>query len=316
MARVDLIVPTFNGINLLRVCLRTLEALTYQDFRLIVVDDGSDIPLPDDLVDAFPNASMLRNEQNQGLTKVFNRAIDAGDAEFVVLLNDDTEVEPDWLDELVACADRHMDAGSIASKMRLASNRDLLHSAGDTWSAWGMPGNRGVWLPDVGQYDYEAPIFSACGGAVLYRRSALETVRLANGDLFDTRLFMYCEDVDLGWRLQIAGLPCIFAPDAVVYHHLSATGGGSLASYYVARNLWHLYARSLPAPIWQASRRRILVHQLGRVWRNLQHVREPAARRSLAGTIQGVVDFLKERQPRPDIDLATLGRIRELMIDR
>lgn len=316
MARVDLVVPTFNGVALLRECLRSLESSTYTDFRLIVVDDGSETPLPADLVTSFPGAIVLRNEQNQGLTRVFNRAIDVSDAEFVVLLNDDTEVKPTWLGELVACADRHPDAGSIASKMLLASNRNLIHSAGDTWSAWGMPGNRGVWLPDTGQYDQETEVFSACGGAVLYRRAALERVRLPNGDWFDTRLFMYCEDVELGWRLQLAGLPCWFAPCAVVYHHLSATGGGSLASYYVARNLWHLYARALPTPIWKGSRWRILAHQMGRTWRNLMHAREPAARRSLSGTFHGVVGFLKEQRFRPDFDVATLERVRSLIIDR
>lgn len=316
MARVSLIVPTFNGVALLRECLRSLESSTFTDFQLIVVDDGSDTPLPADLVSLFPNAIILRNEKNQGLTRVFNRAIDASDAEYIVLLNDDTEVEPTWLGELVACADRHPGAGSIASKLLLAPDRGLIHSAGDTWSAWGMPGNRGVWLPDTGQYDQESEIFSACGGAVLYRRSALEEVRLPNGDWFDTRLFMYCEDVELGWRLQLAGLPCWFAPHAVVYHHLSATGGGTLASYYVARNLWLLYARALPEPVWKATRLRIIAHQLGRTRRNLKHVREPAARRSLSGTLHGVLAFMKERQPRPDCDPATLARVKSLIIDR
>lgn len=316
MARVDLIIPTFNGVALLKACLHTLESSTFTDFRLIVVDDGSTVPLDRSLVAPFRNAVILRNEQNQGLTRVFNRAIDASDSEFVVLLNDDTEVEPDWLEELVDCADRYPDAGSIASKMRLASDRDLLHSAGDTWSAWGMPGNRGVWLPDTGQYDVEDEIFSACGGAVLYRRSALESVRLPNGEWFDSRLFMYCEDVELGWRLQIAGYPCRFAPKAVVYHHLSATGGGALASYYVARNLWLLYARTIPQQLWERNRWRIIAHQIGRFCRNLPHLREPAARRSIAGTLRGVTLFLTNRQTRPVPSPATLDRIHGLIIDR
>ena len=143
---------------------------------------------------------------------------------------------------------------------------------------FGMPGNRGVWLDDFGQYDREAAVFSACGGAALYRRSALEAMRAHDGFIFDERLFMYCEDVDVGWRLQTLGWHCIFAPHAVVYHALSATGGGTLASYYVSRNIWMVMALSVPDQFLRPYRSRILAYHLGRLKRTLQHMREPAAR--------------------------------------
>lgn len=316
MNRVDLIVPTFNGTDYLVACLETLRDSTFTDFNLIIVDDGSDEPVEPQVRRIFPAATVLRWEQNQGLTYAFNQAIDATSSELVVLLNNDTEVEPTWLEELVACADRHPEAGSIASKLRLASDRRVIHSAGDTFSVRGMPGNRGVWLDDFGQYDSEEDVFSACGGAVLYRRTALDIVRLPNGDVFDRRLFMYCEDVDLGWRLQLAGLRCIFAPRAVVYHHLSATGGGALASYYVNRNVWFLMARTIPTPLLRPHRDRIVAFHLGRTVRALRRIREPSARRQLAGTIAGVTAYLKHRERPAYSHPVNLNRVQQLLVDR
>ncbi len=316
MARVDVIVPTYNGTAYFLACLKTLALSTFVDFNLIVFDDGSDTPVERDVRAIFPDASILRVEQNAGLTRAFNRAIGFSSAEYIVLLNNDTEVEPDWLHQLVACADRHPCSGSVASKLRLASDRKVLHSAGDTYSVRGMPGNRGVWLEDYGQYDTEGEIFSACAGAALYRREALEAVRLPSGDIFDTRLFMYCEDVDLGWRLQRAGHTCVFAPRAVVYHHLSATGGGKLASRYVSRNLWLVLARSVPPEIRRRYWKRIVAHHLGRFTSTLLAVREPAARRSLAGTFEGLAVFIAERDAAPRLSHDQHERILGLLEHR
>lgn len=316
MARVDLIIPTYNGTAYLCSCLHTLAASSYTDFNLIIFDDGSNPPVAGEVHAIFRDAVVLRTEENVGLTRAFNSAIDSSSSEYVVLLNNDTEVEPEWLGELVACVDRHPEAGSIASKLRLISDRHRLHSAGDTYAVWGMPGNRGVWLDDFGQYDIEGPIFSACAGAALYRRDSLNAVRLSNSDIFDTRLFMYCEDVDLGWRLQCAGYPCVFAPRAIVYHHLSATGGGTLASYYVARNVWQVLARSVPAQIRHRYCRRIMAHHLGRFVKTLRSIREPAARRSLAGTLRGVARFVTNRNASPTLTHRELERILGLLADR
>lgn len=310
---VDLIIPTYNGADLLLDCLRSLRVSTFTDYNLIVFDDGSTEPVAIRVLEIFSNATVLRSATNGGLTRAFNTAIDASNAEYVVLLNDDTEVEPDWVEMLVRCADRHPRAGSIASKLRLASDRKKLHSAGDTYSVRGMPGNRGVWLDDFGQYDAEEEVFSACAGAALYRRSALDAVRLANGDVFDTRLFMYCEDVDLGWRLQLAGYRCVFAPDAVVYHRLSATGGGSLASYFVSRNIWLVLARSVPADIRRTFWKRIAAFHVGRTLRAVRSVRQPASRRQISGTFAGLWLFLTSSRRSNRLDDATMRRIKAMI---
>jgi GT2 family glycosyltransferase len=111
--------------------------------------------------------------------------------------------------------------------MLLFTERDKLHSAGDGFGINGVPINRGVWQKDEGQFDADVYVFGGCGGAVAYRREMLDDI-----GLFDEDLFMYLEDVDLNWRAQLAGYRAVFAPKAVVYHHLSATGGGVIASHH------------------------------------------------------------------------------------
>lgn len=313
MTRVDLIIPTFNGDDWLVRCLASLRSSTFSDFHLWIVDDGSDVPVAPLVEREWPGATVLRSETNIGLARAFNVAIVAGDAEYVVLLNNDTEVEPGWLEALVTCADRHPEAGSVASKLRLLSDRRKLHSAGDYYSVRGMPGNRGVWLDDFGQYDIEGEVFGACGGAALYRRAALETVAIAPGQPFDERLFMYCEDVDLAWRLQRAGWHCVFAPDAIVYHALSATGGGMLASYYVSRNVWLLLARSVPKTVLDPYRSRIGAYHLGRFVRTIRHLREPAARASLRGSMVGFLLWRIALRNQPIAEPATVSTLRDVL---
>jgi GT2 family glycosyltransferase len=311
VTRVDLIVPTYNGSDWLRGCLNTLTQSTFNDFRLVVFDDASTEDIRAVVAESFPSGEIIRVDTNVGLARGFNLAIETGAAEYVVLLNNDTEVDPDWLGELVAAADRHPEAGSIASRMRLLDDRVRLHSAGDYYSVRGMPGNRGVWQEDAGQYDREEEVFSACGGAALYRRAALDAVRLPGGQVFDERLFMYCEDVELGWRLQTSGFCCVYAPRAIVYHALSATGGGTLASYYVARNIWLVRAWSVPRGTLDPWRARAFAYHSGRVLRTLRRLREPAARATLRGTAVGLVRLMLDRRSQPRLPHDEVARLRE-----
>ena len=314
MTRVDLIIPTHNGNEWLERCLRSLALSTFRDYHLWVFDDASDPPAQPVVDRLALSGTVIRVDQNVGLARAFNIAIAHGSATYVVLLNNDTEVEPTWLETLVDCADRHPRAGSVASKLRLLSDRRKLHSAGDYYSVRGMPGNRGVWLDDFGQFDTEEEIFGACGGAALYRRSSLDDIALRPGVWFDERLFMYCEDVDLAWRLQRRGWSCIFAPDAVVYHALSATAGGPLASYYVARNVWLLLGRSIPSDVLRPYRHRILAYHLGRIMRSARHIRHPAARATLRGTAVGLVTFASHRTPPRLNDSRDIERLRALLV--
>jgi GT2 family glycosyltransferase len=173
-----------------------------------------------------------------------------------------------------------------AAKMRLFDRRDTLHSAGDGYGADGIPFNRGVWQRDEGQFDQPGWIFGGCGGAVAYRRAMLDQV-----GPFDESFFMYCEDVDLNWRSQLAGWKCWYTPEAVVYHKLSASGDGTGASYYTGRNTVWVIAKNYP----DALLRKYWTHILRAQWAvshaALRAWRGRAARARLRGQLAGFLEW-------------------------
>jgi GT2 family glycosyltransferase len=233
---IDIIIPNYNGAALLPTCLDSLRAQTRRDFCVVVVDDGS----TDDSVALvrrrYPEVQVIALPRNRGLAAAVNAGIEATGGEYVVLLNNDTEAHPRWLEHLIGALDRYPAYAFAASKLMLFDRRDHFHSAGDYYRLDGVPGSRGVWQRDIGQFDVMEEVFGPCAGAAAYRRAALEELA-EQGRVFDEDLVMYCEDVDLNVRARLRGMRTVYVPRAVVYHRLSATGGGALASYYCGRNL-------------------------------------------------------------------------------
>lgn len=281
---IDIIIPTYNGAALLPTCLDALRAQTRRDFCVTVVDDGSTDQTRALLAECYPEARLLSLPRNRGLAAAVNAGIAATAQPYVVLLNNDTEAERTWLAELVGALDRHPGYAFAASKLRLFDRRDHLHSAGDFYRPNGEPGSRGVWERDRGQYDAVSEVFGPCAGAAAYRRSALDLLA-EGGRVFDEDLVMYCEDVDLNLRARRRGLRTIFVPTAVVYHRLSATGGGTLASYYCGRNFALVWVKNMPAPLARRFWPALLASQLGFAVHSLRHLREPAARARLRGQV-------------------------------
>lgn len=297
MPRVSVIIPNWNGARFLPVCLRALERQTFRDFEIVVVDNASTDDSRALLARDFPKARVLALDTNRFFAGAVNHGIRATQSEIVVLLNNDTEAEPTWLEELMRALDGSPRAGMAATKLRLFDERAKLHSAGDFYRADGVPGNRGVWETDTGQYDDPAvppPLFGVCGGACAYRRAMLDEI-----GLFDEDLEFNCEDVDLNWRARLAGYACAFAPRAVVYHMLSASGGGKFASYYVGRNFIATLAKNYPLGLWRKYRRKILAAQFAITRDALKHWRGEAARARLRGQLAGLwalPRFLRKRQ--------------------
>jgi GT2 family glycosyltransferase len=220
----------------------------------------------------------------------------AAQGEFVVLLNNDTEADSHWIEEVVAAFERHPEAGLVASKMLLFDQRDTFHTAGDFYRVNGIPGNRGVWQKDEGQYDREEPVFNACGGSAAYRKTMLDQIGLLDEDFFFS-----CEDLDLAWRAQLAGWRCIYAPRAVVYHKLKASGGGVTASFHDGRNFIYLLAKDYPGDLWRAHWRAILRAQLRITVEALRAWRGAAARARLRGQLAGLLGIPKMLRKRSQV---------------
>jgi len=297
---IDIIIPNYNGAELLPTCLEALRRQTRRDFCVVVADDGSADGSRALLARKYPEVQVVALPENRGLAAAVNAAFEVTGGEYVVLLNNDTEAHPRWIEQLIGALDRFPDYAFAASKLLLFDRRDHIHSAGDFYRIDGVPGNRGVWQRDTGQFDALEEVFGPCAGAAAYRRAALETLA-ERGQVLDQDLVMYCEDVDLNLRARLRGLRTLYVPRAVVYHRLSATGGGALASYYCGRNFILVWIKNMPAPLILRHWPALLRAQLGFTFEALRHIREPAARARLRGQLAGLralPQFLRKRSGR------------------
>ena len=282
MPLASIIIPNWNGIHHLPDCLDALRAQTYGQTEVILVDNGSTDGSQAFVTEHYPEVHLLELERNLGLTGGNNIGFDAARGEILISLNNDTEAHPRFIEALVTALIEQPEAGMAAAKMLLFDRRDHIHSAGDGYGQDGIPFNRGVWQRDEGQFDEPGWIFGGCGGAVAYRRAMLDDI-----GMFDESFFMYCEDVDLNWRAQLAGWRCWYAPQAVVYHKLSATGGGPIASYYTGRNTLWVIAKNYPGTLLRKYWPRIVRAQWAVTRDALRAWRGEAARARLRGQLAG-----------------------------
>jgi len=230
--RLTAAVLNYNGRELLEIILPSLAAQSYDDFDVVVIDNGSTDSSCGYLAEHWPQVRAVGvGPRNIGVTAALNVCLQASTSELVALLNNDLELHPDCLAELVRALDEHPEAGSAAAKLMDFQDRDVLDGAGDIYLWSGEANRRGQGDRDVGQYEQPQAIFGACGGAAAYRRSALEAV----GE-FDEQFFAIYEDVDWSFRAQLAGFSCRYVPTAIVYHMGSATLGRGLSDFTLYHN--------------------------------------------------------------------------------
>jgi len=276
----SVVIPNWNGQRFLTTCLEALLRQTYPALEIIIVDNASSDGSQSFIRQHYPQVTLIELASNRGFTGACNVGIEAAAGEFVALLNNDTEVDEGWAAAVVAAFGRDARVGLVASKMLLFEQRDHIHTAGDGFSTDGRAINRGVWQKDEGQYDREEYVFSACGGSAAYRRAMLDEVGLLDDDFF-----FLLEDIDLGWRAQLAGWRALYTPQAIVYHYLSATGGGATASFYDGRNAIFVLVKNLPLALWRKHGRAILRRQACLAWEALRAWRGQAARALLRGML-------------------------------
>jgi len=240
-SRLTVVIPTYNGRALLDRMLCSLVGQTFRPARVVVVDDCSDDGTIAHLHAHWPEVDAIARASRGGVTAALNDCLRAADTELVGLFNNDMELDPSCLAELVAELDRHPEAASVTPKMLDFSERNVLDGAGDLLVWRGGATRRGHGELDRGQFDQPEDVFGACGGSAVYRRSALDRV----GYLYEP-YFAYYEDVDWAFRAQLAGLRCRYAASAILYHRGSATLGRGLSDF----NGYHLWRN----PIWLVAR--------------------------------------------------------------
>jgi hypothetical protein len=200
-------------------------------------------------------------QTNSGVTAALNACLNAArDTELVALFNNDVELDPDCLGELVSDLRGHPQAGSATPKLLDFAAREVIDGAGDVLLWAGHGHRRGHGERDVGQYDRPVDVFGACGGAAVYRRTALDDV-----GSFDEDFYTFFEDVDWSLRAQLAGYTSRYVPSAVAYHMGSATLGKGLtdfARYYLWRNSVWLIVKGIPGSLLLRHAPQLLAGQL------------------------------------------------------
>jgi GT2 family glycosyltransferase len=284
----SVIIPHWNGRRHLDDCLSALRRQSWRDFETILVDNGSSDGSQAYVRQAFPEVRLVELGRNHGFTGACNAGYAVAQGEFLVLLNNDTAAEPGWLAALESAFRRHPRAGILASKLRLFDQPQRLHAAGDYYRCDGIPGNRGVWQLDEGQFDREEAVFGACGAAAAYRRQMVAEV-----GFLDDVFYFSCEDVDIAWRAHLAGWQVIYVPTAVVYHKLKATGGNVTSSFYDGRNFLYLIWKNVPTSLLRRYGRLIVRAQFAISRQALRAWRGQAARARLRGQLAGLLGFFR-----------------------
>lgn len=217
MTAVSVVVPSWNGEQLLGRCLESLRRQTAAAAEVIVVDNGSTDGSPAMIARSFPEVRLIRLGRNRGFAAAVNAGIRASQTELVALLNNDAEAEPGWLAALVDAL-RGERVGMVASKILDAADPGRIEGIGLEVDPEGNPRQIGRGEPDGPVFSSPREVFGPIGAAALYRRTLLDEV-----GLFDEDFFAYLEDVDLAWRARRAGWRCMYAPAAVVLHRRGST---------------------------------------------------------------------------------------------
>jgi GT2 family glycosyltransferase len=236
------VVVNWNRRELLRACLDSLARQADASFEIIVVDNGSTDGSADLAASQF-GARVIRNAENRGFCAANNQGIAAARGEFIALLNNDAEAEPGWLAALHRACSKRPDVGMAASKVLVWEDPKRIDKAAHLMFPDGQNRGRGSGALDEGQFDREEEALWPDGCAAMYRG---EMLREIGG--FDEDFFAYGDDAELGLRARIAGWRCIYAPDAVVWHHRGSTMGKGSAQRLalIERNRVLLAAKLFP----------------------------------------------------------------------
>ena len=243
MKKVTIIIPNYNGLQFLEPCLNSLRAQTCQDFDILVVDNASVDESVPFLRENYPEVRVDVMETNLGFAGGVNYGIRHCETPYVILLNNDTESDPHYVEEMIKAIEKNDKIFSVSSRMVNFYKRELMDDAGDLYTIFGWAVQRGIRQP-VGSYNKPKRVFSACAGAAIYRRALFDEI-----GLFDEMHFAYLEDIDLGFRANIKGYKNTYAPKAIVYHVGSGTSGSKYNPFKVrltARNSIYLHYKNLP----------------------------------------------------------------------
>lgn len=290
---VTVVIVNYNGAAFLQGAVDSLARQTYRDFEVILFDnastDGSGKAAD---LSALPSASIILHPENIGFAAGNNRAAQLAKGRWLALLNPDTVAKADWLEQLVVAAGSNPEIRTFASTQIDLTTPSLLDGAGDAYLLFGIPWRGGFSRP-ISELPEAGFCFSACGAAAMYD---LQLFLEIGG--FDERYFCYCEDVDLGFRLQLAGHDCLFAPTAVIHHAGSGITGraSAFATYHGTRNRVWTYFKNMPFGLLLLT---LPVHILLTLYIAARNAFTPRFAPMVRGLRDGILGISSMRRPSP-----------------
>ena len=260
MPKISVIVVNWNGKHFLETCLSALRRQTFRDFETILVDNDSQDGSAEYVHSNFREVRLIALSENRGFTGGNIAGWEHSHGNLIVLLNNDTEAHPHWLEEIHKASMEFPQAGSFASKMLLFDDRDRIDNCGFDLTSAGLTMDLGRGEENGPAWAAPRKVFGACGGAAAYRRDMLNDVGFLD-DIF----FMTYEDVDLGFRCQLRGYECMFVAEAIVYHRYRATMTKYPArqAFFSQRNIEFVYLKNLPLGLILRSLPQRLLYQVG-----------------------------------------------------
>jgi len=217
MPELSIIILTFNSIKFIKPCLHSIFDQDYQDFEVIIVDNGSRDGTANFVKENIPQVSLIENKENLGACKARNQGIEIAKGEWILTLDCDVTLEKDFLKKIMSfIKDSEESIGMFQPKI-LKDDRKTIYSCGIHLSSLRRFYDIGQGKLDNGRFNTSKYIFGACSAAALYKKTMLEEIKEDTG-YFDERFFFLVEDVDLAWRAQRKGWKALFYPQAICYH--------------------------------------------------------------------------------------------------
>jgi GT2 family glycosyltransferase len=219
---ISLIIINYNSKHLLQACLESIENQTYGNIEIILVDNDSIDGSCQYMQEKFPKHKTICNKDNLGYTGAANQGINISKGEYIMTLNPDMIFEKNYIEKCIHKMEEDKKIGVIGGKLyKYNFKNNHKTSFIDTVGIFSYRNRRfiddGQGLMDKGQFDEEREVFGVSGACPIYRRSALEDIKI-NDEYFDEDFFMYKEDIDVSWRLRLRDWKCYYLPEAVAHH--------------------------------------------------------------------------------------------------
>jgi GT2 family glycosyltransferase len=252
LPKVTIQIVSYNSLRYLKGCFDSLLNQTYRDFQIIVIDNDSQDGTVDFIKKNYHHITVIRNSKNAGFAKANNQGIKIFHSPYVLLCNPDITLEPDWLEKMmeIAESEKYKETSSFCGKllkMKIVNVETTETEKTDTIDSCGLKILKSHQVVELGagksvkEFNSDREVFGCSGALVLYRREALEQVMLKgkgieSGEYFDEDIFFYKEDVDLAWRLRLAGWQAHMIPGAIAYHVRALAGAEGLKVSQVIKN--------------------------------------------------------------------------------